>query len=216
MLRKNYHTALLSYVDKKRAQDKRTKLYRVINGVKPEVKKEKKPPTDAQAKQRLRFGMVTAFVKHLKQMSDIGLNTKKMKISISNFLTQSILKNAVIGDYPNFTLDYAKVALSDGRLDQLGDRNMSITTHGTLMMTWKNCLYAYPEGNEDDAIFVLIYNATDKLSYNFSATALRSDRHLTVNIPAYSKSNDYHIWMFVSAPNYKNVSRTVYFNATLN
>lgn len=211
MARRPNYSLLLSRRDWNAAQDKRTKLYSVFTGIKRKPRATKKALTHPQLVQRLKFGMVVSFVKHLKLMVNIGLRKKTIKMTASNYATKLILSKAIIGDYPDFSINYAILRFTFGNLSECYIDNSSITTEGVLTMKWEEFQFRNMVDDNKDEVFIFLYDSMRKLSHNFSNAALRSDKSVQIKIPSFAADTDYHVWMFMVSPDQRNASRSQYF-----
>jgi hypothetical protein len=81
---------------------------------KPPKNRSNKSPK--QLMQQARFGVAVEFVRHLAGLFEI---TYKQRAGIStprNEAVSDIVADAIIGDYPDFRIDYSKVMISSGSL----------------------------------------------------------------------------------------------------
>jgi len=75
-----------------------------------------KAPTETQRDQRLKFKLVTGFLSWFGDMVKIGYKALSHIDTPMNVAVSFHLREAVIGVYPNFTIDYPKVMFSQGKL----------------------------------------------------------------------------------------------------
>lgn len=212
MKKDNDYSSLFSGGQYKESKNKRSKLYRLLNGIKTEKKKSLKEPTAAQANQRFRFGLATTFARQLKEMIDIGFFNKKKPMTPMNISTKQILRDAIIGDYPLLFIDYRKVILSMGDLARLEMCTMWLSNEGKLQLKWENDPYPHKLDQGDDGLFLFVYNATEEMAFNFPNVALRSGLELSIQLPLFNESDDYHFWIFMASENHRYVSNSTYFN----
>jgi len=84
----------------------------------PKKLKKKKIRTEAQQAVNLRFKIVKSFISKVKTFVAVGFKLEvagTTKIAENGAVSYNI-KNAVIGEYPDLTLDFAKVMISKGHL----------------------------------------------------------------------------------------------------
>jgi len=214
MAKKNNIPSFFSARDKKAAADKRTKLYRVCNGIKPDKIKDKRPVTEAQAKQQLRFRTAIAFTKTLAQFTAIGFSATIKEMTATNIATRQVLKEAIIGEYPDYSIDCSKVIISSGRYPGLLQCAIELTLEGSVVATWTETLMLDNFTDSADPVFLSVYNATRKICHNYAGAACRGDKLLHAPLPDFSTSDIYHCWIFVASPNLRKVSKSLYFNFT--
>ena len=211
MTKNNDYSSLFSGRLYEESKNKRSRLYRLLNGIKVEKKKSLKEPTAAQANQRLRFGMASAFARQLKEMIDIGFFNKRKAMTPMNISTKQILRDAIIGDYPLLFIDYKKVILSNGGLNPLKVQSMLLSTAGNLQLKWGMGVNS-PIDDGDDSLFLFVYNATEEMAFNFPNVALRSKLELNIQLPLFNENDDYHFWIFMASADRRRVSNSTYFN----
>lgn len=206
------YAGLFSIRDSKAANDKRTKLYRIMNGIRIEKKESSKELTVAQATQRLRFGMAVKFALTLKEMIDIGFYVRKKTMTSMNISVKQILRDAIIGKYPSLFIDFSKVILSMGNLEDITMNSMQLSTTGKLELTWLDDRFQEGKCQHDDGVFLFVYNATEEMSFNFMHAAVRSDLAMEIQLPPLSIKDDYHFWIFMASEDRRISSYSTYFN----
>jgi hypothetical protein len=85
--------------------------------IRARTKKARTSNTEGQVNQRTKFGMVTGFLQPLNFLLKNGLKgVAGDSMTAYNYACQYALKNAVVGEAPDFELDYNKVLISQGSL----------------------------------------------------------------------------------------------------
>ena len=94
--------------------------------------------TEAQVNHRQKFGMVTSFLQHFNPILQIGFKEKAENLmSPYNYACQQALKEGIIGDSPDVSLDYSKIKLSSGGLGMSAGTNAELV--GTkVIFSWSN------------------------------------------------------------------------------
>lgn len=91
--------------------------WKSIDYIKGLPKKRTKPMSEEQLIQQARFGTLTRFLMPLTPMVRIGYGQIQSDYATAmNVAIQQNLGRAVTGTYPDFSLDYAAVRISEGRL----------------------------------------------------------------------------------------------------
>jgi len=199
---------VVSLLNYKIKAEKGTTVYELLKKIKVLKKAPVKAPTLLQAAQRQKFGLAAVFAVKLKEMIQVGFYGKRKKIGCCNYSTRQIYKNAIIGEYPNFHIDYAKVILSEGCTRQNYGYELKISDQGNLDLTWDLDRYVSMLTG-DDSVFLFVYNATQDLSFSFQNACLRHELSLKVQIPVFNNGDKIHCWVFLKSNN-NNVSRSVY------
>lgn len=91
--------------------------WRGIDYVRSLPKKSSKPASDKQTAQRMKFGMTTSFLKSIKDVLMLGYSDSKQRGKTGyNVAFQHFIDKAIVGNYPNFSIDYAAVKIASGSL----------------------------------------------------------------------------------------------------
>lgn len=115
------------------------------------------PQTEGQVDQRSKFSTVLQFLQPMKDFIKVGYKNYAIRMTQFNSAMSYILKNAVTGSYPNFTIDYANALISRGSLAGVLNGAATSPTVGEVEFTWKD---NSNEGNADttDKALILAYN----------------------------------------------------------
>ncbi|MBB6503020.1 DUF6266 family protein [Pedobacter cryoconitis] len=197
--------------NEREANDKRTKLYYTVNGIKRE--KRLKPPTEKQMAQRLKLGLASSFAGHLKEIIEIGYATKKkIPVTPGNRAVRQFLNVAIIGEHPDYQIDYPKVEISKGNLNMVFDLRMVISENGKINIRWDDDLDSLNrDSRPDDDVHFFIYNATTGTGHNFKYAAKRLDFKLEMQCHVFEKEDVLHYWLFLASAVHKRyVSGSVY------
>ena len=212
MKKKNNIPSFLSAGDQRAAADKRTKLYRICNGINTENIKDSRPVTQAQAQQQLKLITATTFTKKLSHLTEIGFRSKTRRMTATNYSTSQVLKEAIIGEYPDYSIDYARVIISSGNLSELFGCVAKIQADGTAVVTWEQLSFQANRESSADLVFMSVYNADRKIFHNYGGAASRGEGVLYATLPEFSVTDTYHCWIFVASTNLRKVSDSKYFN----
>lgn len=139
------------------------------------------PRTEAQMTQRNRFSLVAKMLKTFVPIIRLGfagsVGTGKSAFSVAMSYN---VKNAVIGLYPDFEIDFQAVKISSG--DLYGASNASATcSAGSLSFVWDTDLLNNAAAT--DKVILLAFNAsTNESSYDMDA-ATRADGSGSLAVP---------------------------------
>ncbi|MFZ4454840.1 MAG: DUF6266 family protein [Bacteroidales bacterium] len=153
------------------------------------------PKTEKQMIQRTKFGFVN---KELSNYQTLFKSTFKN----SNGRSQAValaLANAVIGDYPNFAIDYSKLQIAAGRLDITAQISIAKTTGSNVKIDWDNTVDGSDSSNEDNVNFVFI-NTNSNVAILRENQTIRSASSATLELPAVWAGIELHCWIFFTAP----------------
>ena len=95
-------------------------------------------PTDKQKEQQLKFGLMSRFQQPLANLLATSFRSYAIKMTGSNNAMSYNLKNAVIGIYPDFSIDYSKVLISKGRMPNALNPIAESLNPGEVNFSWLN------------------------------------------------------------------------------
>jgi hypothetical protein len=98
-------------------------------------RKSKKPFTESQLEQQARFRCVARFVSKFSDLLMACYSDTPLKTAI-NHAFGDIYANAIIGNYPAYSLDYSKVQICDGSLHNANSLAVSAAGGGNVKFTW--------------------------------------------------------------------------------
>jgi len=170
-----------------------------------------KPPTVKQKEQRLKFGMTMLFLKEAKPLINIGFKPYKTKTSM-NLAASFFVKHCIIGEYPNYKINYEHVKISHGNPEIGFGRHFIIfpMTGGKIDLSWEESIYRERESFDSDYLNVLLYNETKNQLVVLEKVATRRDGSYTTQQDPSNAGDTIYSWIFFSAQNGKIRSATRY------
>lgn len=172
----------------------------------------KNPKTDAQLAQRAKFDLMQSFVNEIANMLEVGFGGRSVKMKPVNAAMSYNIKHAVVGEYPDYEIDFPNVKVSTGRLRPPVNARVSVSP-GQLKFTCddntgENNAYA------DDIIIALAYDKDAKESYSCTLTS-PGRRHedppnLLINIPAHAAGHRMETYMAFYSKKKRKASDSVY------
>jgi hypothetical protein len=132
-------------------------IWKGINYMKSLPDVSNSEPTPAQLNVRLKFALVMGFFSRIKGVINIGYQKFNKGITPMNAATSYHLRSAVTGVAPFYMLDYNKVILSVGELEDVIDLSATNALSGELVITWKaNGRMEY--GSPTDLVSIIAYS----------------------------------------------------------
>lgn len=113
--------------------------------------------TPAQLVQRTKFSVILKFLKPLKEFISIGFRLKAKNMSAFNYATSYVYKNALVGEYPDVSIDYPSVILSSGKLAIAIEPQMALTAKREIEITWQVNPWEY-NCYRNDKVMIIVYN----------------------------------------------------------
>ncbi|WP_207423342.1 DUF6266 family protein [Desertivirga brevis] len=171
-------------------------------------KKRKTEPSNDEAANRSKFGFTQSWLNHVGYFPSIGFANFSPTKTWQNMMMSWNLKNAVTGDAPNFKIDYSKVLLSDGPLQEATNPKIAVTAEGEFMLSWEN-IYRRKAKPTDELLFTAICPLS--LDSFFSAgQSDRADGKFKASIPGCLKGCNVEVFMAFCSRDRKIASRSQY------
>lgn len=168
-------------------------------------KKPGNPNTPKQQEQRLKFGLVNTELAPLNEVFKKGyLSPDGRSMAISH-----ALKNAIEGEFPDFTINFEHVQVAAGTLP--GVQQISATVDEAsdgVTVTWDTTVGF--QGSEEDPVNLVFYNRETRLSFLYEHVADRQAGTLYRLLPEVWKGKAVHCWLYLSAKNRNVNSNSVY------
>lgn len=167
--------------------------------------------TEEQLMQRLKFACAVNFVKPMSALVSVGFkNLAKQKITGYNVAIQRIILKAITGEMPDYSVDYAKVQISEGSLPLAYNAHASSMEAGVVQIAWVNNSQEESGAHDDDNAIVLIYNPAKK-RYLFNVRGeIRSAEHYDFSVPENFSNDDVHVYMAFITRDKRLVSNSEY------
>lgn len=183
--------------------------WKSIDYIKGLYKKRSKPATEEQLMQQARFALITQFLFPIKALLRIGFGLKKANTNTAmNMALKANINQAVVGVYPDYSLDYSKIRISAGGLFTAGSETIS-RSGNELIVTW-NTKVNQVSGNADDSVYILVYHPDSEHFLTTDDIPLRSQGEGTVEISSHITSGEGHVWIFYAERKANEVSKSIY------
>jgi hypothetical protein len=142
--------------------------------------------TPAQVDQRIKFGLVIKFVQSFAGLVMISFRNYAVKMTGTNNAVSYILKNAITGTAPNFTIDYSLVLVSRGDLPNVNNPQAAPGAQpGEVTFTWTNNA-GVGKAKPDDKALLLVYCPETSQSIYTTGSALRSAQTEILDVSMFS------------------------------
>jgi hypothetical protein len=92
--------------------------------------------TETQVNNRSKFLTVVRFLQPLTEVLRVGYKSLAVKKSAFNAATSYHYKNAIMGEYPDVSMDYSKVMMSKGNLRGADNALASSSAATKLNLSW--------------------------------------------------------------------------------
>lgn len=136
--------------------------WRSVNYLRGLPKKSSKSASPSQLAQQAKFAMSATYLRPIKDVLNIGFGDKRLnKITGYNAAVKSFLTNAVVGDYPAYSVDFSKCQFSRGSLNPFTAAKVEYVATD-LVFTWKSILNNY-NSHADDSLIFIVFNETKNM-----------------------------------------------------
>ena len=173
------------------------------------------PKTPKQLASRMRFGLANSALSPLNSIIKHGYrdvnNAFRSTVSM-------VLKNAITGEYPNYSIDYSKIQIAGGKLQPLTGVTVTVDEDsGTVYFSWD----PQQEGTSrpakgNDQVNIACLNIAVSEAKNFINRAKRSSDSAAIDlnrlpgIETADSINDLHFWVYLTSGDLKSNSDSVY------
>lgn len=166
-----------------------------VNYVRSLPRKTLKPATEKQLIYRAKFGLVSGFLCQIGWILNAAYKVSNPKKSGKGIAFRQILDEAVTGDYPDLGIDYAKVKLIRGSLEEPHKISVQAEKPGQLSFSWS--FYQRFDTSPADELLVLVYCISLKeFWYNDRTGIRRSDESGSIRLPEEFAGKECCLWLF--------------------
>ncbi|WP_158800194.1 DUF6266 family protein [Pedobacter sp. L105] len=189
--------------------------------------KRKKIGRDAPAKtrneasialknQRAKIGLISKCLHQFHSAIKVGYPDKSGDKSAMNRAVKYNLQHAVTGTFPDLVIDYTKIQLSSGWLDQIYRPTISVVPRGIIQVNWLNSVNIKAGSEENDNVFLTLCNEQindegSRTTYVvvFPTAGTRSAGTVQLKIGLKTKGT-FHAWIFLTSVDGKRASNSRY------
>lgn len=175
---------------------------------KPRKSLVKKEGTEGQTAARGKFRYLHQFLRPFHSYLTIGFSGKAINKTEINAAFTANYHRAVMGVYPDFSIDYSRLLLSTGKLAGMFAPLLSCSVDGLIEITWK----ADPgqRGNYNDHLLLVLYSELHKGTDGFIGHAQRRDHHCNFPIRKEMQKGRIHVYVSFTSQNRRLTSDSQY------
>lgn len=163
----------------------------------------KDPKTPKQLAYRMKFTLVSSCI---APFSNIIKNGYGQKSGAYRTVLSNALRESIEGEYPNFSINYSKIQLTDGKLNLPSNIDASIQNN-SLILTWDPQTKGHSARNRsDDRVNIICFDESKKevsVKYN---VAKRGDGVANIEI----NTENMHFWIYLRSRDGKDNSGSEY------
>ena len=165
-------------------------------------------PTQAQLEQQLKFGLAIRFAQTFGGLAEISFGNFAIRKTGINSAVSYILKNAITGLYPTFSIAYGNVLISRGDLPNVLAPNTLAGPASLVTWNWTDNSGVGIAKATDKALLAAYCPALNQCVYT-TGSAGRSTGTDSLNLASFS-GQDVHCWIGFISEEGKNVASSNY------
>jgi len=174
------------------------------------------PKTQKQMNQRTKFIKVIRFLQPCTEVVRIGFKAYATRMTAFNAAMSYNFRHAVTGEYPDYSVDPAKVLLTRGMLAGATNVSCGAELPGKVSVQWQDNS-GLSNGNSSDKAMVVVYNLEDETVVYSLEAAIRSDAGTEMEVPASFTGKEVHCFVgftsldeLISTGGKKSISASAY------
>ena len=167
------------------------------------------PKTPKQLAHRMKFALVNKGLSPLNRSIKLG---HRGDTYAYRSLVGKAYREAIVGEYPDFTLDYSKIKIAEGDLQLPTNIMFELDAENNIViLSWdKQIATSKGRAKDNDQINIVAFNAKENFVDSFSGIAVRSDGKTSISLPLGFNSEDMHIWIYFSSFSLQMNSESLY------
>ena len=170
-------------------------------------RKRKKKSSDAQAATRIRFALAAKLLRNMRPIVELGFRDEAVEKTGMNAAISHVMKHAITGEFPNFTISFDHMLISRGKLPNVDEATVGAHAPEAIRFNWTNN-EGIGKATGEDKVLMVAYDAEDEaVVYKIGTT-----RHAGTDILDMGgfSGRTVHTWIsFISADN-RDVANSVY------
>lgn len=185
-------------------------FWRLMDLIKSMPRKVKRAATEAQLPARLKMALMTGFLARLSHIIKIGFkNAAGPGQSAMNAAVSYNLNNAITGTSPNYTIDFPKLMITKGKLEQPYMMGLTVDTPAQIKFTWEQKTTDNNGKPTDKAIF-FVFNPAKNQSVTQIGAVTRSALQYEMPMPLDFVGDTVECYMSFMSADGKEVSDSLY------
>ncbi len=172
-----------------------------------------KTATEGQLNQRRKFGILKRLISPLTPAFAIGFRNLCNGSRPQNVAFGLLYSSGVVGDAPDFEVDYSKLVVSDGNLIAFNDLQVSAASR-TIKAVWSDNSDVDGLDPNDQVYMVVLLHEVD-LVYIVGGDVVRSSGSISYAVHELLPTQKAHVYLFMAAASSMKVSKSFHFEVNL-
>lgn len=182
--------------------------WRGIDYIRGLPKRRKSGPTESEAANQTKFGFTSKWLNQVSDFASIGFANVSQRGTWQNMAISWNIKNAVTEENGSFQIDYSRVLLSDGPLQEAIKPMVTITAEAELLVSW-DTVYRRKAKPNDELLFFAICPESYHSIFSIG-DGVRSNGNFKVAIPEILRGLNVEVFMAFCSRDRKIASRSQY------
>ncbi len=174
--------------------------------------KPKNPRTSKQVAQRARFAFVNKALSPLNKVIKRGYPDNK---NAYRSLIGKAYHEAIMGDYPNYFLDYSKIQIAAGKLQLPEDIRLRFDPLSrTVTFSWNPRLVRLSQpGSDNDKLYIVCFNIDRPFEVKTFKGGIRAAGEASIELPGIWEPGKTHFWIYLNSNDLQRISNSIYLTA---
>jgi hypothetical protein len=174
--------------------------------------KRSKRNSPAQVEQQQRFGFAVKFLRPFRNLLTLTFRTVANQMTERNSALSDFVKNVVTGTAPNLAVDFSKMEIARGLLENVYDPRVGAGSGSTVNFSWTDNSSEMQGVHPTDRAILVVYSEATARCVFASGTALRSGGSGTLTVPQF-RGHTVHTWIAFMSEDGKQSSDSHYTGA---
>jgi hypothetical protein len=176
--------------------------------------KVRNPRTEPQRMQRSKFALSLNFLQPMNGLIRTGWKLQANRQSPMNAAMSYTIANAIMGAYPNYSIDPSKVFISRGALSPAVNASATAAQGATINFNW-NDNSGTSAAKQTDKVLLAIVNPDKTEAVLDTDGATRPDATMSLNVPADWQGNTVHAYIGFVSDDGREVANSVYLGSII-
>ncbi len=164
------------------------------------------PKTEKQLAHRQKFALVS---KGLSPLCKIIQHGFKGDVRTYRKVMSIAYQEAVLGEYPNFKLDYSVIKIAEGNISLPANIKAEVDK-GSLAGS-HTVDFSWDPNKRRDRVNIVCLNEKTMKAKQYQGVARRADGEASIELPEGWEVSDSHFWIYLTSVDFKN-SSSIYLN----
>lgn len=174
----------------------------------PKADRKKASRTPAQLANEMKFKFVQRWLVPFYPYVTVGFSGLAKGKTELNAAFSAIYHQAVVGQYPNLTIDYSKVKISIGKLPPLNKPRIALASPDILEIAWQQNVRV--DALFDDQLMLVLYNADLKKADGFIGGVKRAALRHSFKIDPEFVGKELEVYLSITSADRKKISNSLY------